>query len=234
MNGDEPDRKDETLVAYDRQVVDDELNAIWPLFPSGARIFMLSDSCNSGTNYKMMPDVLETSTPMKMFSDVNAKAAPMNAKMIHFGGCRDGRTSIGYQTGGVFTQAVCNIYANGAFTGDYKSFYDKVRAAAQTTQDPQFNKYGPVDDAFLREKPFSIDNVVRARINLVVTGDNLDAAREALDVRIGKKAVPMLGAELRMGGSPPQISVSGTAGNGGSWSVTGTVTVGGGRRQDEK
>jgi metacaspase-1 len=46
---DEDDRSDETWVAYDRQIVDDELYAMWGRFAPGVRIFVLSDSCHSGT-----------------------------------------------------------------------------------------------------------------------------------------------------------------------------------------
>jgi metacaspase-1 len=46
---DEEDRSDETWVAYDRQIVDDELYDLWARFAPGVRIFVLSDSCHSGT-----------------------------------------------------------------------------------------------------------------------------------------------------------------------------------------
>jgi len=46
---DEPDRSDETWVAFDRQIVDDELYELWAKFRSGVRILVLSDSCHSGT-----------------------------------------------------------------------------------------------------------------------------------------------------------------------------------------
>jgi metacaspase-1 len=45
----EEDRSDETWVAYDRQIVDDELYDRWGRFAPGVRIFVLSDSCHSGT-----------------------------------------------------------------------------------------------------------------------------------------------------------------------------------------
>jgi len=48
-NGDEDDGKDETWVLYDRMLVDDELYGMWSQFQPGVRIFMLSDSCHSGT-----------------------------------------------------------------------------------------------------------------------------------------------------------------------------------------
>jgi metacaspase-1 len=48
-NGDENDGQDETWVLYDRMLLDDELAALWSQFASGVRIFVLSDSCHSGT-----------------------------------------------------------------------------------------------------------------------------------------------------------------------------------------
>src|SRR5262249_55362979 len=38
-----------TWCLYDRQVVDDELYALWAHFKAGVRVFVLSDSCHSGT-----------------------------------------------------------------------------------------------------------------------------------------------------------------------------------------
>jgi hypothetical protein len=54
VNKDEPDGLDETWVLYDRQLLDDELYAAWSLFRPGVRIFVLSDSCHSGTITKEM------------------------------------------------------------------------------------------------------------------------------------------------------------------------------------
>jgi metacaspase-1 len=63
-NEDEKDRSDETWVLYDRQLVDDELYALWGTFQPGVRIFLLSDSCHSGTVSRNIdadvPDVVAT------------------------------------------------------------------------------------------------------------------------------------------------------------------------------
>lgn len=49
-NGEEEaDNSDETWLAYDRQIVDDELYALWTEFQPGVRVIVLSDSCHSGT-----------------------------------------------------------------------------------------------------------------------------------------------------------------------------------------
>ncbi|HJW93684.1 MAG TPA: caspase family protein [Thermoanaerobaculia bacterium] len=58
-NGDETsDGLDETWALYDRQLVDDELYAMWALFAKGVRILMLSDSCHSGSVAKAMVGAL--------------------------------------------------------------------------------------------------------------------------------------------------------------------------------
>jgi len=54
INSDEPDGLDETWVLYDRQLIDDELYAMWSRFRPGVQIFVLSDSCHSGTVTKAM------------------------------------------------------------------------------------------------------------------------------------------------------------------------------------
>lgn len=46
---DEEDGQDETWALFDREMIDDELYALWGKFETGVRIFMLSDSCHSGT-----------------------------------------------------------------------------------------------------------------------------------------------------------------------------------------
>jgi len=54
VNNDEPDGLDETWVLYDRELIDDELYAMWSRFRPGVRISVLSDSCHSGTMTKAM------------------------------------------------------------------------------------------------------------------------------------------------------------------------------------
>ncbi len=52
----ETDSSDETWVAYDRQIVDDELYELWGKFKPGVRIVVLSDSCHSGSVNKAITD----------------------------------------------------------------------------------------------------------------------------------------------------------------------------------
>ena len=57
-NGDEQDATDETWVLYDRQLVDDELYALWAKFAPGLRVFVVSDSCHSGSVTRDLFDAL--------------------------------------------------------------------------------------------------------------------------------------------------------------------------------
>jgi len=59
-NSEEKDKKDETWVLYDRQLVDDELYALWARFRPGVRIFVLSDSCHSGS---VARDIFDAAVP---------------------------------------------------------------------------------------------------------------------------------------------------------------------------
>lgn len=152
-NKDETDNQDETLLAYDGEIIDDELNQIWPRFQPGVRIVMLSDSCNSGSNYRAVRDVY-TPTPVQPFRQ--GTRAVMQAQMIHFGGCRDGFTSAGYESGGAFTMAFANVWQGGAFVGTYQDLYNAiVTKVPKDQQQPQYNEYGPVTEAFRNEHPFA-------------------------------------------------------------------------------
>lgn len=55
-NGDEPDGEDETWVLYDGELVDDQLHQLYTQFRGGVRIFVLSDSCHSGTVTRALYD----------------------------------------------------------------------------------------------------------------------------------------------------------------------------------
>jgi hypothetical protein len=55
VNGDEPDKKDETWCLFDGQLIDDELYLELSRFKAGVRILVLSDSCHSGSVTRELP-----------------------------------------------------------------------------------------------------------------------------------------------------------------------------------
>lgn len=56
VNGDEEDGLDETWCLYDGQLIDDELAIMWAEFAPGIRVFVISDSCHSGSVSKAVPN----------------------------------------------------------------------------------------------------------------------------------------------------------------------------------
>ena len=150
--GDEDDGFDELLLAYDRPLDDDELDATWRDFPEGVRILAISDSCHSGTNFKFpggwkRAPVRPPFAPRPFFP-------PMKASMIHIGAARDEELASAYRGGGAFTIALCT-----AFSPDFQGGYrDLVRAVSEKvpSQHPRLELYGPGVEEFVREKPFWI------------------------------------------------------------------------------
>lgn len=64
-NGEEePDQMDETWVLYDRQLVDDELYDLLGDFEQGVRVYVLSDSCHSGTMTRDARALFDAVVPM--------------------------------------------------------------------------------------------------------------------------------------------------------------------------
>lgn len=152
-NGDESDGKDETLVLYNRHLIDDELNAIWPTFKPGVKIVMISDSCNSGTNYRLARDVPaeEASPVVAMTRDA---ANNMQATMIHMGGCRDGATSTGFSEGGEFTTKLLRAWQQFGPNITYEQLFQTTYSAISTGQKPAFNCYGPGSEQFAKTLAF--------------------------------------------------------------------------------
>lgn len=56
LNGDEDDNWDETWCLYDRELIDDEQFYMYQKYKEGVQIFILSDSCHSGTVSKAVMD----------------------------------------------------------------------------------------------------------------------------------------------------------------------------------
>jgi len=54
LNHDEEDSLDECWIAYDKPILDDELEILWTKFNEGVKIVLISDSCHSGTMVKSL------------------------------------------------------------------------------------------------------------------------------------------------------------------------------------
>lgn len=178
-NGDEPDKQDETWVLFDRQLVDDELFALFGSFAKGVRIFVLSDSCHSGTVTRAMPTEPVTGpaprlmppavaaqtyaahrrTYDKIQAAVPARAASSKATLasvILISGCQDNQVSLDGVRNGLFTGTLRSVWNEGRFTGSHRRFRDQIAARMPASQTPNYFVAGGSNAAFAAQKPFSI------------------------------------------------------------------------------
>ena len=183
-NGDEPDHYDETWVAYDRQIVDDELYAKFGTFADGVRIAMLSDSCHSGSVAKAMFELGKP--PVNHPDPGNIKALPANyrwpaylaqketydkiqdttksfkeadvkASVILVSGCQDDQTSADGDRNGLFTGTLLSVWDDGAFSGDYQDLAQAIDDRMPLDQQPNLIETGKPNAEFEHEHPFTIE-----------------------------------------------------------------------------
>lgn len=112
----EEDKLNETWCLYDAQLIDKELYHLWAKFREGVRIFVVSDSCHSGTITKAIIDTSDTnpvivaknlpdakiksvySQNIDFYTEIYDKldAEPMKdieVPIMSFGGCQDDQCS---------------------------------------------------------------------------------------------------------------------------------------------
>ncbi len=71
--GDEPDHQDETILLFDRMLIDDVMgHDLWPRFKPGVRVLVVSDSCQSGT---VAEDTVVVTTDVVTTTDVVASVS---------------------------------------------------------------------------------------------------------------------------------------------------------------
>jgi len=176
-NGDEADRMDETWVLYDRQVIDDELYAMWGRFKAGVRILVLSDSCHSGTilrdvspsrngapRRRAMPTevVKQVQKAHARFYRGIQAATPSGEKLrvrataLLISGCMDNQYSMDGPRNGAYTAALKRVWAGGKFTGNYRAFRDRIASLMDPSQTPNYSVVGAPNPVFEAQKPFTI------------------------------------------------------------------------------
>lgn len=136
-SGDEDDRIDETWCLYDGQLIDDELFEGWRRFRPGVRIFLISDSCHSGTIFRSVNGQLVAvdaaaggadnwvDTPRSMPAGIAARTYRMNRLM--YDGIQEGLSDLGWKTPG-FEKTVPVAASVRLFSGctDAQYSYDGV------------------------------------------------------------------------------------------------------------
>ena len=176
-NGDEEDRMDETWVCYDRQFIDDELYASWGKFKAGVRIFVLSDSCHSGTvlrdipafvsggpRIRAMPTIVARKVQKahaKLYKKIQdehpaADKTKVAASVLLVSGCMDNQTSRDGARNGLFTGTLKKVWNGGKFKGGYRKLRDTVVSRMPPDQTPNYYFVGAVNPTFEAQQPFTI------------------------------------------------------------------------------
>jgi len=133
-SGDEDDGFDETICLWDGQATDDWLGTVWSRMRGHNRVLFVTDTCNSGTNYRSRRSI--------------RRSVPRDyaGQLIHIGGCADGQSSYGDAQGGVMSTALwVDSWRDDA---TYAQWYAAMAALMPFNQRPAWAEYGRVTDAF--------------------------------------------------------------------------------------
>lgn len=148
---DEPDSKDETLYAYNGNIIDDELRAIVNRAQDGVKIVFILDSCHSGTATRVSkpgspkprfmppkdPEIIRLGANLPFKREMLPES---DMKEILFSGCKSTEYSYDANYNGV---------PNGAFTRTaidalkklgnptYQEWYDEIRKNLPSNDYPQ-------------------------------------------------------------------------------------------------
>jgi len=190
LHDEEEDDLDETWCLYDRELIDDELRAVWGTFQPGVRILVLSDSCHSGSVIKVQQREREMFERAMTTGDVpriralplgvitgtyvahravydaiqtihpQGENAPVAASVLLISGCQDDQFSMDGPFNGAFTGQLLRTWNNGAFQGNYRSFHQAIVAGMPADQEPNYFTTGMSDPAFEAERPFTIGSAL--------------------------------------------------------------------------
>lgn len=179
-DGDEPDHADETWVLYDRQMIDDELYALWARFRAGVRIAVLSDSCHSGTvtraravyrllgagpRFRLLPAAVGRrvyAAHRALYDRLAARSgrpggrAKVKATVLLISGCQDNQYSLDGDRNGLFTGTLKQVWDGGRFEGGWRAFRRAIAERMPPTQSPNYYRIGPANPDFEDGKPFTI------------------------------------------------------------------------------
>jgi len=173
--GDTRDQQDETWCLYDRELVDDELAALYAKFKAGVRILVLSDSCHSGTVIRRVERVPRGRARLlppaqakavyeknkKLYDAIQDRVSgseeqEVKATVLLISGCQDRQFSRDGDLNGAFTGTLKTVWNDGAFQGGYQFFRDSIAARMSADQIPNYFLIGAPNKAFENEQPFTI------------------------------------------------------------------------------
>lgn len=153
-NGDECDGKDEQWCLFDGVIRDDFLFYKWNQLPPDIRVLIVSDSCYSGGMIK--PILFSKSLGLTNLCRRREKNGRLDATIFLLAACREPEVAKAGKTYSQFTQNLLQVWNNGEFDGNYKSFISKVKNKMPAFQSPQFIQLGQMNEMFYKSTPFRV------------------------------------------------------------------------------
>lgn len=133
----ETDGLDETLCLWDGALSD---NIVWQMLervPEGVRVWMVTDCCHSGSNYRAPPP------PHDYARGARSKRSWFSSRepsLLHWGASTDATVAYGYPGyGGWFTYVLRKVYRPGM---TYREWFEAARPSVQKKQTPSMSHTG--------------------------------------------------------------------------------------------
>lgn len=165
-DNDEKSGYDQCWCFYDARVPDDNLFNLWPQFATALRVFIISDSCYSGSMLRSLfgYDPFRqhaSSQPVDRTLHRGLNKSPFCAPSIRcrirlLSGAKEDKLAEGGKVHSLFTRELLRVWQGGSFQGTYDSFYDRLSLALPSTKKPGQMSLGPPLPTFDSGRPFTI------------------------------------------------------------------------------
>jgi hypothetical protein len=128
---------------------------------------IVGDSTADGVlapRFRALPEAVEREVyaeHQQLYDDVQARTTAFDSTIIPahvllISGCQDNQTSQDGDRNGLFTQTVRQVWSDGAFKGNYRTFWQKIQKAMPLWQSPNYFWAGAPDRLFERQHPFTV------------------------------------------------------------------------------
>lgn len=168
-NGDEDDHRDEALVFYDRLVLDDEIHNALSAFRPGVKVFMVVDSCYSGTvtrmvgtenqNIRFIPSNFAVENFRQNYKYYQreisrARNTSLGCSVILLAAAKDSQVAIDGESNGLFTSSLKEIWNKGKCQDNNRTFIQRIKRIMPRFQTPGLLALGPDAQQLELARPF--------------------------------------------------------------------------------